>query len=52
MSKKTEKRKDTRIVNIEDKRIDRQVKKEADEESHEALHNLIRRFTDDTLTGK
>ncbi|MBN2435759.1 MAG: hypothetical protein JXK07_10890 [Spirochaetes bacterium] len=44
--------KKTEIKDFEKKRIEKIIKKESDEDSVEALNNLVNRFKDDTLTGR
>jgi hypothetical protein len=40
------------VYDIDKKRIDKKIEKEADEKSQDALKELVKKFTDDTLTGK
>ena len=44
--------KKTEIKDFEKKRIEKIIKQESDKDSVEALNNLVKRFTDDTLTGR
>lgn len=45
-------KKETKITSIKQKRIEKKIKEEVDENSQDALKDLVERFTDDTLTGK
>ncbi|HRX15437.1 MAG TPA: hypothetical protein P5123_03915 [Spirochaetota bacterium] len=44
--------KKTEIKDFEKKRIEKIIKKESDEDSVDALKDLVNRFRDDTLTGR